>query len=265
MTQLDIKATGIEQFDLIIPDWAAPKSIMAFVTTRSGGMSCPPYDQFNLALHVDDYPDHVLLNRARLQTFLPDNMTLQWLEQVHGTTVVKADRTLNTPSGDAVYIDKPGLAGAVMTADCMPVFFASRDGGSAAIAHAGWRGLVHGILESTVECFDTEPGNILAWMGPAIGPCHFEVGPEVRRLFLETSTTIVSARDFASNCFQPIGTSGKFLADIYAIARLRLGALGINEIGGGAHCTFCDSTRFYSYRREGRTGRFVSLIGLLAQ
>jgi YfiH family protein len=264
MTRLDVKATSAESLDLIYPDWAAPKSVLAFVTTRSGGMSCLPFDKLNLALHVDDNPDHVLKNRTRIQAILPDNMKLQWLEQVHGTTVVRADQMPITPRGDAVYIDKPGLAGVVMTADCLPVFFVAQDGNSAAVAHAGWRGLMEGILERTVECFPGDPEHILVWLGPAIGPCHFEVGPDVRRLFLETSTTAVSARELASNCFQPIGNTGKFLANIYAIARLRLEALGIKAIGGGGYCTFCDSTRFYSYRRDGRTGRFVSLIGLLA-
>jgi YfiH family protein len=245
------------------PQWSAPESVLAFVSTRVGGISKSPFQQFNLGLHVGDDPSAVLQNRQLLSDYLPAQLHLQWLEQVHGTEVVDARPDEVTRRGDAVYVDQPGLGGVVMTADCLPVFFASKSGKRVALAHAGWRGLAEGILEKTLERFPDAPADVLVFLGPAIGPCHFEVGEEVRRSFVASAATADLAKSFEEQAFLPSTTPGKYLADLYLLATLKLRALGVEQISGGSLCTYCDSDRFFSYRRDGQTGRFVSLIALL--
>lgn len=249
--------------DWLQPQWSVPDSVLALVSTRAGGGSKPPFEQFNLGLHVGDDPASVLANRQRLSDSLPARMHLQWLEQVHGTTVVEAQADAVTRRGDAVYVDQPGLAGIVMTADCLPVFFASKSGERVALAHAGWRGLADGVLEQTLARFPDAPADVLVFLGPAIGPCHFEVGAEVRQAFVESATTAALAKDVQDQGFRPSAESGKYLADLYLIATLKLRALGVEQISGGTLCTYCERERFFSYRRDGQTGRFVSLIGIL--
>jgi len=189
-------------------------------------------------------------------------MVVQWLEQVHGIAVVEACGDGLTRCGDAVYVDTPGFAGAVLTADCLPVLFASRTGRRVAAAHAGWRGLAAGVLENTLARFPESPAQISVWLGPAIGPCHFEVGAEVRETFLTSTPATAASRRLLEQAFRPSASPGRFFADLYALARIRLAACGVTQVSGGSECTFCNTEQFYSYRRDARTGRFVSLIGL---
>jgi len=190
-------------------------------------------------------------------------MHLQWLEQVHGIELVNAQADGVTRRGDAVYIDQPGLAGLVMTADCLPVFFASTSGKRVALAHAGWRGLAGGVLEKTLARFSDAPSEVLVFLGPAIGPCHFEVGAEVLSNFVAAAATPVLGKIIQEQAFRPSATPGKYLADLYILATLKLRALGVEQISGGELCTYCEHDRYFSYLRDGQTGRFVSLMGLL--
>lgn len=240
----------------IEPDWPAPAGVTALSTTRQGGISQSPYDSFNLGHHVGDAAAAVATNRARLLAALPPGTTIQWLEQVHGTKVIQATAGTPCPPADASIGRQPGIACAVMTADCLPVLLCNRAGTVVAAAHAGWRGLLNGVLEATVGAMAEPPGELMAWFGPAIGPEAFEVGPEVRAAFAALSPGVAA-------CFQPSpARSGHFLADIYALARQRLASLGLSSVYGGDYCTFTDSTRFFSYRRDGQTGRMASLIQL---
>lgn len=245
------------------PQWAVPESVLAVVSTRAGGVSAAPFHQFNLGLHVGDDPAAVLHNRQFLSDTLPEPMHLQWLEQVHGSQLVDAKADGVTRRGDAVYVDQPGLGGVVMTADCLPVFFASKSGKRAALAHAGWRGLAEGVLEKTLARFPDAPADVVVFLGPAIGPCHFEVGAEVRSTFVESAASATLAKNIRELAFRPGAAPGKYLADLYLLATLKLRSLGVEQISGGTLCTYCDSERFFSYRRDGQTGRFVSLIALL--
>ncbi len=244
---------------LIRPDWPAPANVIAFSTTRGGGHSDPPYDSLNLAAHVGDADTAVRANRDLLQAALPAGTRVQWLSQVHGAAVIEARGSEGTPEADGAWSRQPGVACAVMTADCLPVLFCSRDGTVVAAAHAGWRGLCAGVLEATVRAMAVQPGQVLAWLGPAIGPAAFEVGHEVREQFLGNSAGI--SEDAVAACFAPSpATAGHYLADLYGLARARLHALGIDAVYGGGECTFTDTDRFFSYRRDGRTGRMASVI-----
>ncbi|WP_312934884.1 peptidoglycan editing factor PgeF, partial [Stutzerimonas nitrititolerans] len=237
--------------DWLVPDWPAPARVRACVTTRSGGISQPPFDSFNLGDHVDDAPEAVAENRGRLRQIL--DVQPGWMSQVHSVEVVQADPS-RLQVADANWSDKPGIACAVLTADCLPVLFCDRAGTRVAAAHAGWRGLAGGVLEATVEALGSPGDQLLAWLGPAIGPEAFEVGPEVREAF-------VSQQAAAAEAFRPSHNAGRFMADLYRLARIRLAAIGLVEVHGGGFCTFNDP-RFYSYRRAARTGRFASLIWL---
>jgi YfiH family protein len=236
----------------ITPNWDAPSNIKAFVTTRIGGFSKPPYESFNLATHVGDDPEVVTKNRKLLGELLDLPAEPRWLNQVHGITVAE-DGCLSECDADAFYTDKHEVIGVVMTADCLPVFIASNDGKEIAIAHAGWRGLLDGVIESSVEKFRAYPKDLNVWLGPAIGPAQFEVGDEVRIAFTEKQGT------YAENAFVRV-SNGKWLADIYLLARQRLSTLGVEHISGGQFCTVSQPEMFYSYRRDGITGRMASLI-----
>jgi len=249
--------------DWVVPQWSAPSTVFAFVTTRLNGASCAPFDAFNLGLHVGDDSTHVHVNRDRLSQALPIQRPLQWLEQVHGNQIVDAIGDGVTRQADAAYVDGAGIAAAVMTADCLPVFFASKNGRRVAVAHAGWRGLLNGVLENTLARFPDDPSNVLVWFGPAIAQCHFEVGVEVRDAFLKGEVSSENRALISEHAFRPGETVGKYYADLYLLARLRLQACGVVTITGGTLCTYCDSQHFYSYRRDGRTGRFASVIGLV--
>lgn len=245
---------------LVRADWPAPAHIHAVVTTRAGGVSLAPWDSLNLGTHVGDDPAHVRENRQRLLSALRKTAcceTPQWLEQVHGTTVVEAEseadrRVCWVPEADAVTATQQDVPCVVMTADCLPVFFCDSKGSRVAVAHAGWRGLCHGVLESTLDTF-RDPADVMAWLGPAIGPEKFEVGVEVRAAFLQRDSAAESA-------FVPGLNKGRWLADIYALAHRRLQLSGIGSVHGGGLCTVTDSARFYSYRRDGRTGRMAAVI-----
>jgi YfiH family protein len=243
----------------IEPDWPAPANVLALNTLRDGGASSEPYTSLNLADHVGDDSAAVVANRATLSQWLPVGTRLQWLEQVHGSLVVRADTARAKPAADASWSREAGQACVVMTADCLPVLFCSRAGGVVAAAHAGWRGLLAGVLENTVAAMGVAPADILAWLGPAIGPAAFEVGPDVRSAFLgAASREQVQATDVS---FTPNPEySGRYLANLYTLARLRLAALESANIFGGDYCTHNDSDRFFSYRRDGQTGRMASVI-----
>ena len=245
-----------------VPDWPAPPRVCSWITTREGGASQGVFRGFNLGDHVGDDPVAVTANRARLRTVL--GVSPLWLAQVHGTAVVDAAagseaRDENfaenwVPTADAAFSRRPGVACAMMTADCLPLLFCDESATVVAAAHAGWRGLCGGVIEATVAAMALPGQRLLAYLGPAIGPAAFEVGDEVRRAF-------VAADVAAASAFIPHG-SGKWLADLYALARQRLRRCGIERIYGGACCTFSDADRFFSYRRDGQTGRMASLIWL---
>lgn len=221
------------------------------MTTRSGGVSLAPFDSCNLAQHVADDPQAVLKNRQRLVSLL--GCKPAWLQQVHGVAVVEASPAL-VLEADASWTSKPGVACTVMTADCLPVLFCDRAGSRVAAAHAGWRGLAAGVLEATLDKLAVPADQVLVWLGPAIGPQAFEVGAEVRDAF-------VAQHAQATAAFQPSVNAGKFMADIYQLARIRLAVRGIDAVYGGDFCTVSDP-RFFSYRRSAQTGRFASLIWL---
>jgi YfiH family protein len=249
--------------ELIEPDWPVPDGVVALSTTRSGGHSRGPYAGFNLARHVGDRPEDVEANRQLLSGWLPPGTRISWLEQVHGARVVRAEDVDSAllPEADASYSDRPGVACAVLTADCLPVLFCAADGGCVGAAHAGWRGLRSGVLEATVAAMGVEPAHLITWLGPAIGPARFEVGPEVRDAFLTGAAGEEHAAVEA--CFLPAaGRDDHYLADLYALARCRLRAAGVVRIYGGGCCTYNDEKRFYSYRRDGITGRMATLVAL---
>ncbi|WP_226102672.1 purine nucleoside phosphorylase YfiH [Dickeya oryzae] len=240
---------------MLIPDWPAPARVRACSTTRLGGVSSAPYDSLNLGNHVGDSPLHVQDNRQRLLATAELPVMPHWLQQVHGTQVINLDQvSSDSLTGDAAYTTRQDRVCAVMTADCLPVLFCSANGDEVAAAHAGWRSLQAGVLEETLRHFHARPADILAWMGPAIGPQQFEVGGEVREAFLQVDP-------IADCAFVP--RNGKFLADIYQLARLRLAAAGVTQVFGGEYCTVSDSGRFFSYRRDGMTGRMATLIWLI--
>lgn len=236
--------------NFLTPDWPAPSNVRALVTTRRGGVSKAPYASLNLGDHVGDDFDAVAANRAILRDFLPSEPV--WLRQVHDIQIAEADHAIGVPDADGSVARKPGRVSAVLTADCLPVLFCDRAGTVVASAHAGWRGLAGGVLEAAVQAMAVSPDQLLAWLGPAIGPRAFEVGAEVRDVF----TALIPEAHLA---FAP-HAEGKWLADIYLLARQRLEKLGVRQIYGGNFCTYTDAERFYSYRRDGVTGRMASVI-----
>ncbi|MHB9118192.1 MAG: peptidoglycan editing factor PgeF [Burkholderiales bacterium] len=238
--------------DWIVPGWPAPARVRALVTTRRGGVSTGPYASLNLGDHVGDEAASVARNRAILRAALPAEPV--WLKQVHSVAVAEADGAEGIPEADASVARRAGTVCAVLTADCLPLLLCDRQGTVVGAAHAGWRGLADGVIEAAVAAMAVPAADLLAWLGPAIGPQSFEVGDEVREVFTAHHAAAAAA-------FIPHGT-GKWLADLYALARLRLAALGVEQVYGGGLCTYRDSERFYSYRRDGSTGRMASLVWL---
>lgn len=251
----------------IHPDWAAPANVKALVTTRqapgeAAGDSAPPFHAFNLAAHVGDAPGAVAANRQRLTALAALPAPPLWLQQVHGGHVVRHEDSLSEPvpapgedkppQADAAATALPGRVCAVLTADCLPVFYCDAEGSRVAVAHAGWRGLHAGVLQSTLESLRCAPEKVRVWLGPAIGPEAFEVGQEVRDAFVSL------CRDHAQ-AFRRID-AGHYLCDLYRLAQETLHRAGVRHISGGGFCTFSDAGRFFSYRRDGRTGRMASLI-----
>ena len=235
---------------MIVPDWPAPPHVKSLMTTRESGVSRAPWHSFNLGDHVGDDMAHVAANRARLRQQLPSEPG--WLKQVHSAKVV--ERGTGVPEADASYTRQTGSVSVVLTADCLPVLFCDRVGSVVAAAHAGWRGLADGVLEASVAAMQVPSGEILAWMGAAIGPQAFEVGDEVRQAF-------VAQHPEAAAAFIP-HAPGKWLADIYQLARIRLNHVGVQAVYGGGRCTYTETDSFFSYRRDGVTGRMASLIWL---
>ena len=232
----------------LLPDWPAPANIHAGTSLRQGGISLPPYDSLNLGDHVGDDPAAVAENRRRLK--LPGEPV--WLRQTHSTRIVDAARCPPGPiEADGSTSTQTGIICAVLTADCLPLLICDRKGSQVAAVHAGWRGLAAGIIETAVKKFTANGSELLVWLGPAIGAEAYEVGDEVREIF-------ITQHPAAESAFQ---TSGKkWLMDIYQLARQRLQQLGIHSIYGGEHCTFREAEYFYSYRRDGVTGRMASVI-----
>jgi len=279
--------TGIKHW--LVPDWPAPANIHAATTLRTGGVSRGTYFSLNPGAHVSDDDDQVRQNRQIIREMLDLPSEPVWLNQIHSNRAVKAENPPYPPlqkegrgdlqQADASYTDESGVVCAVMTADCLPLLVCSRDGAQVAAIHAGWRGLLAGVISNTVAAMqiplnppfskgeasqfrntDLSPslckrgarGDLLVWLGPAIGPDSFEVGPEVRDAFLEKSVAFNDAFKAQSN--------DKWLADIYQLARIELVALGIADVYGGTYCTFTEHERFYSYRRDTQTGRMATLI-----
>jgi YfiH family protein len=237
---------------ILVPDWPAPATVHAAQTTRVGGVSKPPYDSLNLGAHTGDAPEDVAENRRRLHEHLRLPAEPAWLAQVHGTDVVAA--AAGPATADGSWTDQPGVVCTVMAADCLPVLLCDQAGETVAAAHAGWRGLAGGVLERAVAAMQRPPSRLLAWLGPAIGPDVFEVGEEVRAQFLQADPQ-------ANQCFRR-SPQGRWLADLYALARRRLARAGVEAVYGGGFCTVRQRDLFYSYRRDGRTGRMASLIWL---
>ncbi|WP_281718658.1 peptidoglycan editing factor PgeF [Pandoraea apista] len=260
--------------DWIVPDWPAPENVRAVFTTRAGGVSQGPQATFNLGYKADDDPVAVRTNRALLaaRTGVPS----AWVAQVHGPRVVDAQAALHAvAAGDPLQADASvtsvvALASTVMVADCLPVLLCDAQGRAVGAAHAGWRGLCAGVIEQTVQALrarlphDGVSAEVIAWLGPCIGPQAFEVGPEVREAFLAAATS--EERDATNAAFVPHGDAdvGKSLADLCALARLRLAREGVTSVSGGQWCTVGDPARFYSYRRDRTTGRMAALVWLAA-
>lgn len=246
----------------LVPDWPAPDRVHALITLRRGGVSrgpwgVPPHGTggMNLGFGSGDDTEAVRENRARLRALVPAEP--RWLRQVHGATAVRADEVEGPVDADAAFTTVPGVVAAVMVADCMPVLFTDPAGRCVGVAHAGWRGLAAGVLQATARAMRSALGSdgaeLVAYLGPAIGPAHFEVGGEVRDAMRQTLPDAASA-------FRPHGE--KYLADLFALARQALAQAGVSRIHGGGVCTFVDPMRFYSYRRDGVTGRHAALVWL---
>ncbi len=244
--------------DWLIPDWPAPAWLKAISTTRTGGSSQGVFASLNLGDHVGDDLEHVKANRAFVAETLKLPATIAWLSQVHGTAVLDvADWQGEVVQADASFSRNPQQACVVMTADCLPVLFCCLQTRQVAAAHAGWRGLCDGVLEQTLSTFST-PDRVMAWLGPCIGPTAFEVGADVR-------TKFVLQQPEAAAFFTPAQQNDKWFADLAGLARLRLQLAGVSAVYGGEHCTFSNPARFFSYRRDGQTGRMASLIWTTAE
>ena len=263
---------------MLRPVWSVAPNVHAAVTLRDGGVSGAPWATLNLGAHVGDAPAAVAENRRRVRAALKLSAEPLWLNQVHGTTVLDADAADaagTAPTGgtsglpttpvpvaaDAAVTREADRVLAVLVADCMPVLFADRAGEVVAAAHAGWRGLAGGVLEATVAAMAVEPSQLRAWLGPAIGPLHFEVGDEVRAAFVAHDGA--AALGFARNprhAQAPLPGRGRWLCDLELLARQRLAALGVGQVTSSGTCTYSDSARCYSFRRDGRTGRMAALI-----
>jgi YfiH family protein len=237
---------------LIYPDWPAPDTIHALSTARQGGFSLPPYDSFNLGTHVGDAPNTVIKNRDYLANVAQLPESPRWLNQIHGARVINSNDWQLNIDADAMVSQQNHHICTIMTADCLPLLMCNKQGNTVAAIHAGWRGLATGIIEKTIAELRCAPQDILVWLGPAIGPNQFEVGPDVYQTFTQHSAKAIQA-------FQQTDAS-HYLADIYLLARQRLTALGVSAIFGGDFCTASEKQQFFSYRRDDITGRMASMI-----
>jgi polyphenol oxidase len=239
----------------LVPDWPAPPEVRALSSQRRGGVSAAPFESLNLGVHVGDSAESVAENRRRLSAAARVPTEPAWLSQQHGTNVLDLDGPHDAPAGaDASFTHRGGRVCAILTADCLPVLLASDSGAGVAAAHAGWRGLAAGVIEATVRALSLPPESLLAWIGPGIGPAHFEIGAEVREELLRADPQAEAA-------FEP-NARGRYLADLAALARGRLERLGVARIYGGDACTYAAPEDYFSHRRDGRTGRQASLIWL---
>ena len=245
----------------IRPQWPAPANVRAVISCRSGGASAAPYASFNLGTHVGDDPAAVVQNRALLVQQLGLQNSPQWLEQIHGVKVVAAKSDGLVRTADGCYSNQAGQACVVMTADCLPIFLCDRAGTQVAVLHCGWRGLAQGICARGLQKFKAPPQQLLAYLGPAISQAHFEVGIDVLEAFFASARFAAHAEQIAA-AFISAQRPLHFYADIYALARAELQALGVTAVYGGDYCTYADTERFYSYRRDGVTGRMASVIWL---
>ena len=249
----------MRKLELLRPNWPAPDTILAASTTRSGGCSKGEFAELNMALHVGDEKSKVLRNRElAAEAFAPD-ANYQWLQQVHGSNPAIVFQAGEAPEADSLITSTPGMVLCVLTADCLPIFVCNRAGDEAAIIHAGWRGMSAGIIENTLTTMQSEPKDLLIWLGPAIQSCHYETGKDVREAFLDRANDTHEQKQLDS-AFTPLEKQGKYHADLTKIARTKLFRLGATTISGGTHCTHCDPTRFYSHRRDGPCGRMANLI-----
>ena len=240
----------------LTPDWPVPAGVRAAFTLRSGGVSLAPYDSLNLGRHVGDAPEAVAVNRRRIGEQLGLPQEPSWLEQVHGVAVADLDAATRILRADAAVTHSVGRVCVVQVADCLPVLLAATHGTAVGAAHCGWRGLAGGVLEAAVAGLQVPPGELCAWLGPAIGPGAFEVGEEVRAAFVAHDARAAGA--FAANA------RGRLQCDLYELARQRLTGLGVQRIFGGGLCTYSDRARFFSFRRDGRCGRMAALVWLTA-
>jgi len=241
----------LNKSDLIIPDWPAPSNVHAIQTTRQGGFSEAPFESLNLGAHVQDHLITVVKNRQLLNQFVPTEPV--WLNQVHGTKVVDAALSSCIQDADASFTRQSNVVCVTMTADCLPVLLCDKQGTAVAAIHAGWRSLCNGVIENAVLTMGLKAEDLLAWLGPAIGPDAFEVGAEVRQSFIEKDTN-------ATQAFQP--NADKWLANLYLLATQRLNNVGIKAIYGGGDCTYSFPERYFSFRRDGMTGRMATMIWL---
>ncbi len=238
---------------ILVPEWPTPQGVHAAFVLRTGGVSAGPFDSLNVGIHVGDMADAVRENRRRVHERLNLPAEPAWVEQVHGTDLIDLDAPMAARvAADALMTREAGRVCVVQVADCMPVLLAQRDGHCVAAVHAGWRGLAAGILESTIDRLATPPAQLLAWLGPAIGPQHFEVGGEVRDAFV--------GRDPGAACAFAANPRGRWQCDLAGLARQRLAAAGVTAVFGGEWCTYTDPTRFFSFRRDGQCGRMAALI-----
>jgi YfiH family protein len=240
--------------DWIVPGWPASPRVRSLITTRNGGVSTGAHASFNPGLRAGDDPVAVHANRAQLRGLLPQDPA--WLKQVHGAQVVLADGLDEATEADACYTHNTGTVCAVMVADCMPILLCDARGSAVGVAHAGWRGLSAGVVENTIDAMGVPASELMAYLGPAIGPAAFEVGADVRDAFIEADSA-------AGAAFTPL-RDNKWLADLFLLARQRLARKGVQQIYGGGLCTYNDPARFYSYRRDKTTGRMAALIWLTA-
>ena len=241
----------LNKLNLIIPDWPAPSNVHAIQTTRQGGFSDAPFESLNLGAHVQDQLITVVKNRQLLDQFVPAEPV--WLNQVHGTNVVDAALSSCVQDADASFTTQSNVVCVTMTADCLPVLLCNKQGTAVAAIHAGWRSLCDGVIENAVLAMGLKAEELLAWLGPAIGPDAFEVGAEVRQAFIEKDT-------HATQAFQP--HADKWLANLYLLATQRLNNVGIKAIYGGGDCTYSSPERYFSFRRDGMTGRMATMIWL---
>jgi YfiH family protein len=239
---------------ILTPEWPVPPKVHAAFTLRSGGVSTAPFDSLNVGTHVGDEAAAVTENRRRVRAQLRLPEEPAWMEQVHGIEVIDLDvyRPAAGIAADAAITRRAGPVCAVQVADCLPVLLAARDGSAVAAAHAGWRGLAAGVLEATVRRLEVNPGGLIAWLGPAIGQAHFEVGEDVRSAFFGPDAAAANA--FVANA------RGRWQCDLAGLARRRLTMLGVTAVFGGEWCTYANASRFFSFRRDGRCGRMAALV-----